>query len=127
VSPQFLDVEDVLGIHALQIERFGGSEGVRDLGLLDSAVAQPRAAFGGQFLHQDPFAMAAAYLFHVVMNHPFVDGNKRTGLMAALVFLDLNGHPIDRPSPALEEMTLAVAAGLKEKEEVTELLRSLSV
>jgi len=83
----FLELPDVLMVHADQIQRYGGETGVRDLGLLESAVAQPRAAFGGEYLHQDLFGMAAAYLFHIVCNHPFVDGNKRVGLVAARPFL----------------------------------------
>ena len=102
-EPLFLDAEDVIEIYANQLEIFGGSAGLRDRGLLDAAVAQPRASFGGQFLHQGPFEMGAAYLFHIVRNHPFVDGNERTGFLAALVFVDLvfvdlNGITIDRPT-----------------------------
>lgn len=93
----------------------GGSGGVRDPILLDSAIAQPRATFGGEYLHGDLFLMASAYLYHIVKNHPFVDGNKRAGLAAALVFLDLNGHPVDRPTMALYELTDGVASGLIEK------------
>lgn len=96
--PEFLDFEDVLELHTLQLARYGGAEGVRDQGLLESALAQPLATFDGEFVHADLFAMAAAYLFHIVRNHPFMDGNKRTGLLAALVFLDLNGISIERDS-----------------------------
>ncbi|MBM4377524.1 MAG: type II toxin-antitoxin system death-on-curing family toxin [Deltaproteobacteria bacterium] len=87
----FLTFEDVLGGHALQIERFGGTHGLRDEALLESALAQPSSSFGGEYLHADLFEMAAAYLFHVVKNPPFVDGDKRVGLAAALVFLEVNG------------------------------------
>ena len=86
----FLDVDDIIELHASQLELFGGGAGLRDQGLLESAVAQPQASFGGHLAHDGLFAMAAAYLFHLVSNHPFVDGNKRIGLIAALVFLDLN-------------------------------------
>ena len=99
--PEFLDVEDVLELHRLQLQRFGGGDGVRDRGLLESAAAQPQSSFGGTYTHDGLFAMAAAYLFHIVQNHAFVDGNKRTGLLAALVFLDLNGISIDHDSEAL--------------------------
>jgi death-on-curing protein len=126
MSPEFLDVADILAIHALQVERFDGSAGVRDPGLLDSAAAQPRATFGGAFLHADLLAMAAAYRIHLVRNHPFVDGNKRTGLAAALTFLDLDGHPIDRPSATLEAMTISVVEGRIDKDEVARRLRDLS-
>ena len=78
----FLAVEDVLYLHTNQIDLYGGDHGVRDINLLDSAIAQPQAAFGGNHLHAFPFEMAAAYMFHIVQNHPFVDGNKRTGAVA---------------------------------------------
>jgi death on curing protein len=110
-EPEFLDVDDVLEIHALQLEIYGGGEGLRDRGLLESAVAQAQASFGGQFVHEGIFAMAAAYLFHIVSNHPFVDGNKRAGMLAAIVFLDLNGISTARPSDALYELTMGVAEG----------------
>jgi|ERR1044071_150281 death-on-curing protein len=114
-EPLFLDVEDIIEIHATQLEVYGGSPGLRDRGLLESAVAQPLASFGGEFVHHGLFAMAAAYLFHIVSNHPFVDGNKRAGLLAALVFLDVNGITVDRPSEALYELTMSVAEGRLQK------------
>lgn len=86
MTPVFLTLDEALDIHRDQIQRYGGSSGIRDLGLLQSALAQPQAAFAGQFLHADLIEMAAAYLFHITQNHPFVDGNKRTGTAAALVF-----------------------------------------
>ena len=118
MSPEFLSLEDVLLLHADQIERFGGAPGVRDHGLLASAVAQPQATFDGERLHPDLFAQAAAYLFHIVANHPFVDGNKRTGLLAALVFLDLNGVTLDYGSEDLYTLTMAIASGEMPKEQV---------
>ena len=126
MTPEFLTVEDVVEIHALQLERFGGSAGVRDQGLLESAVAQPQMTFGGELVHADLFAMAAAYLFHLVQGHAFVDGNKRVGLLAALVFLDINGIPIERDSETLYELTLAVAEGRADKEEVAGVLRRVA-
>ena len=81
MSPESLTTEDIFDIHDMQLGRYGGGEGLRDQGLLESALAQPRATFGGDFVHDSLFAMAAAYLFHIVSNHPFVDGNKRTGLL----------------------------------------------
>ena len=90
-TPTFLTLDEVLEFHAEQVELFGGDPGVRDFGLLESAIAQPRQAFGGSFLHEDLALMAAAYLFHIVQNHPFADGNKRTGTHAAHVFLRYNG------------------------------------
>ena len=116
MSPIFLDVDDVIRLHFDQLKAFGGSGGIRDRGLLESAVAQPAATFGGDFLHESLSAMAAAYLLHIVMNHPFVDGNKRTGLAAAVVFLDLNGAaPAESATEHLFEATIAVAEGRLDK------------
>jgi death on curing protein len=125
VSPEFLTVDDVLAIHILQLERFGGSAGVRDLGLLESAVSQARVGFDGAYLHEDLFAMASAYLFSIVKNHPFIDGNKRAGLAAALTFLDLNGIAIDHSTNLLYDATMAVAEGRLAKEELAAALRRL--
>src|SRR6185437_12902547 len=91
----FLTIDEVLELHLKQIELFGGSAGLRDRGLLESAIAQPSQTFACAYLHEDIAAMAAAYLFHIVSNHPFLDGNKRTGTDAAVVFLDLNGYELD--------------------------------
>jgi death on curing protein len=125
-SPDFLDLEDVLELHGLQLARYGGADGVRDRGLLESAIAQPQATFDGAFVHDGLFAMAAAYLFHIVQNHPFVDGNKRTGLLAALVFLDLNGISITHGSPGLHDLTLGVAEGRVTKAEAAETLQRIA-
>ncbi len=122
---EFLSVDDVLEIHDEQLARFGGGEGVRDEGLLESAIAQPMATFDGAFVHRDLFEMAGAYLFHIVANHPFVDGNKRTGLLAALVFLALNGVEIAHSSEALYDLTMAVAEGSAGKQDVASCLRRL--
>jgi len=116
--PDFLTLPDILVLHENQISLYGGEHGVRDQGLLESALAQPQAAFGGQFLHEDIYAMAAAYLFHIVQNHPFVDGNKRTGAVAALAFLDLNNIEIDAPPGSLYDITVAVASGQAGKKEI---------
>jgi death-on-curing protein len=126
LNPEFLDIDDVLEIHASQIAEHGGSEGLRDRGLLESAIAQPMAQFDGQFLNQDLFEMAAALLLSLVRNHPFVDGNKRTALLAALTFLDLNGHSIDRPYRILIAMTIEVSAGSIGKELAAKVLRDVA-
>lgn len=120
----FLSAEDVLTLHADLVDLYGGEHGVRDMGLLDSAVAQPQASFGGQDLHQDLFEMAAAYLYHLVQNHPFFDGNKRTGAVAAMVFLDLNGIEIDAPKGSLYDLTMAVATGQAGKVEIAAFFRT---
>jgi death-on-curing protein len=123
---QFLELDDVIEIHAGQISNYGGSGGVRDLRLLESAVAQAEAGFGGQFLHADVYEMAAAYLFHLVMNHPFIDGNKRVGLEAALVFLEINSIVIDASDDELVELVLKTATGIFSKTEISAFLRSHS-
>ena len=127
MTPEFLTVADVLELHAEQLHRFGGADGLRDLGLLESAVAQPNAGFGGVLLHPGLFEMAAAYLYPIVCNHAFVDGDKRTGLLAALVFLDLNGIVVAHGTDALFELTLAVAEGRMTKPAVAEVLRRLTL
>jgi death-on-curing protein len=88
IEPDFLSLEDVLWIHEQQLELYGGQAGVRDQGLLESAIGMPRQTFGGDFVHEDHFSMAAAYAFHIGENQPFIDGNKRTALEACLTFLD---------------------------------------
>jgi death-on-curing protein len=124
--PEFLTLGDVLESHAQQIERYGGSDGIRDVGLLESAIAQPEAKFSGNYLHADIFEMAAAYLFHLVKNHPFVDGNKRIGLEAALVFLEINDLAVHATDEALVELTLSVARGEAGKPQVAEFFRANS-
>ena len=122
-APDFLTLADVLAVHANQIDLYGGEQGVRDTGLLESALAQPQAMFDGAFLHGDLFAMAGAYLFHIVQKHPFLDGNKRTGAVAALVFLDLNGATIEAPKGSLYDLTMSVATGRADKAEVAKFFR----
>lgn len=125
-DPVFLDVDDVLLIHGEQLAKYGGSAGLRDPGLLESAVAMPRATAGSEFVHDDLFAMAAAYAFHIAQNQPFVDGNKRAGLLAALVFLDLNGVAIADPEGRLYEAMIAIAQRRIDKAGLSGLLRSLA-
>jgi death-on-curing protein len=122
-DPLFLTLDEVLGIHADQIRRYGGRPGLRDLSLLQSALAMPETTFDEEFLHGTVFEMAAAYLFHVARNHPFVDGNKRTALMCALVFLGLNGQRLDAAPEDLFELVDGVAAGGVAKADVSVFLR----
>lgn len=124
--PYFLTVEDVLLLHEVQLGRFGGGAGLRDLPLLESAVAQPAATFAGSFVHTSLYEMAAAYLYHIVKNHPFIDGNKRTGLLSALTFLDTNGIRLLSGSASLYELTLGVAAGGVDKEQVATVFEDLA-
>lgn len=116
---------EVLHFHEDQIHRFGGKEGVRDLGLLESAVAQPRAFFGGHWLHENLYAMAGAYAFHICKNHPFFDGNKRTALVATLVFLEINGISVLDPKDVLADAIGRIATGQLNKEQWIDLLKTL--
>jgi len=122
-SPDFLTLDDVLAIHQDQIERYGGGQGLRDAGLLASAVESPRATFDGTYLHADLFRMAAAYLYHIVQNHPFIDGNKRTGAAAALVFLDLHAIEVAIDDDALVDLVLSVAQGQSDIPAIATFLR----
>ena len=120
-----LTVEIVSAIHAETIAKFGGSDGVREMALLESAVAAPHASYGGQSVYADVAETAAAYLFYLCRNHPFIDGNKRTALGACIVFLRLNGIEPKTDSPEWEALTLAVAASVLDRDETTARLRKL--
>ncbi len=122
-APAFLSVEHVLAIHRRMIDEFGGDPAVLDHGLLESAVMMPAAQFGGKFLHDGIPAMAAAYLFHICKNHAFADGNKRTALAAAEVFVLLNGMRLTATNKELEDLTLRVADGRASKDDATAFLR----
>jgi death-on-curing protein len=120
-----LTVEIVREIQAEAIGRFGGLDGVRELALLESAVAAPQASVGGQSPFKDLAEVAAAYLFYLSRNHPFIDGNKRTALGACIVFLRLNGVEPKADGPEWEELVLAVAASAIDRVEATRRLRRL--
>ncbi len=126
MNPLFIRVEDVIMIQEQQLAKDGGLAGIRDRNLLESAVMQPMATFGGEYLHTDIFSMAAAYLFHIVKNHPFIDANKRAGLVTALSFLKLNGIVVADPSALLYDTTMAVAEGRLDKDGLAEVLRGLA-
>jgi death-on-curing protein len=121
--PAFLSVRQVLAIHERMIAAFGGNGGIRDHGLLESAVTMPAASFGGEYLHRDVPEMAAAYLFHICRAHAFVDGNKRTALAASEVFLIANGWRLSASDDALVTLTLAVASRGASKDEVVSFFR----
>ncbi len=120
-----LDADIVREIHAAAIARFGGSGGLREQALLESAVAAPQASFGGHSPYGDLVEVAAAHLFYLCRNHPFVDGNRRTALGACLVFLRLNGMTPLSDNPAWAELTLAVAAGELKRSQTTARLRQV--
>lgn len=123
----FLDLDDILRIHRNQIGLYGGDHGLRDAGLLRSATATPRQTFDGTYLHPDIFEMAAAYLFSIICDRPFVDGNKRTGVVAAMVFLGLNGVEVDVDDDLLAEFVLQVARGVVDRPAVATFLREHAI
>jgi len=123
-GPIFLTLDQVLRLHDRQIEQFGGSAGIRDVALVESAIAQSHQVFAGEYLHKDFPEMAAAYLFHLTKNHGFVDGNKRIGAAAALVFLEMNGIDTDGiDEDDMGSLTLSVADGTADKEAAAEFLQ----
>lgn len=111
-------------IHNDQIKRYGGHPGIRSIELLKSAIAVPAASFGGDYLHTDVYEMAAAYLFHIARNHPFMDGNKRTGAVAAVVFLILNGIELNANEDSFEKMVLSAAEGKIDKAKIARFFRN---
>jgi death on curing protein len=125
-----LSAEAVKAIHDEVLAAHGGSSGLRDIALLESAVAAPQATYGGEPLLKNVVEIAAAYLFYLCSNHPFVDGNKRAGLAACLVFLEANGRLPEpglpgRESDAWEALVLDVAASRIDRDETTGRLRLL--
>jgi death-on-curing protein len=108
-EPQWLDIDIVLDFHAEQLALFGGAEGLRDRGLLESALARPVNKFA--YGEKDLAALAAAYSFGIARNHPFIDGNKRTAFASMIVFLGLNGIELDAPQEAATAVILSLAAG----------------
>ena len=123
MDPVFLTLDEVIEIHREMIAQYGGSDGIRDDGLLESAVATPQAGFGGEYVHSNIFEMSAAYLFHIVKNHPFIDGNKRTGAMAAFVFLKINKLTLVADEDQFERIVIDVAESKIEKREIAEFLK----
>ncbi|MEG4116971.1 type II toxin-antitoxin system death-on-curing family toxin [Microcoleus sp. N9_B4] len=118
-TPKFLSLDEVLELHDDQISSFGGTPGVRDEGLLESALAQPQATFGGQLLHPTIAEQAAAYLYHLAMNHPFIDGNKRTAFAVTDTSLRLNGCALNLTDDRAYDLVMRVARGTITKEELT--------
>lgn len=120
-----LTVSMIREVHAAALADFGGSDGLRDESLLESAVAAPKATFGGHSVYADLVEVAAAYLFHLCRNHPFVDGNKRAALGACLLFLRLNGRSSAPDGDAWEQLVLDVAASRLDRDATTARLRVL--
>ncbi len=125
-DPKFLSLKQVLEIHRIQLQCFGGREGIRDQAALESAVAMPRAGLGDKYFHLYPFGMAAAYAFHIAENQPFIDGNKRTALDSALTFLEANGVPIEDADMRLYQAMFDIADRRLSKAGLEALLKDLA-
>ncbi len=123
LSPKFLTLNQVIALHQLQIDQFGGALGVKDEGLLLSALGQPESGFGDEYFHKDLYEMAAAYLFHLVKNHAFNDGNKRIAALAGAVFLQVNGLIVTADEDEFEKLVLDAAQSLVSKEQIAEFFR----
>ena len=121
-TPEFVPKSDVLDIHKRQIERFGGLDGIRDDGLLDSALAQPQATFFGELLHPTISSQAAAYLYHLAKNHPFLEGNKRTAFATMIAFLSMNSYELNMSEEVAYNMVMQVAQSEMTKEELSSFL-----
>ncbi|MCP9292087.1 type II toxin-antitoxin system death-on-curing family toxin [Gracilimonas sediminicola] len=117
-----MDKETILAFHSDLVKTYGGKQGIRDEGLLESALAQPQASYGGEYVHSNIFEMAAAYGFHICKNHPFFDGNKRTALVAIYTFLYVNGYRLQAEKKGLYAVMIDLANGNLEKEELVKFL-----
>lgn len=119
----FLSVEEVIQIHDELVSEYSGLHGIRNMGLLISAIEMPKATMFGEYLHESIYDKASAYLYHIICNHAFLDGNKRTGSAAALIFLSQNGYKVKYDINAFEEMVCNVAQGSFSKEDVSKFLQ----
>jgi len=124
IGPVFLGLDEIVEIHGDQIKRYGGRAGIRDFESLKSAIAMPAAGIGGDYFHKDIYEMAAAYLFHIVRNHPFVDGNKRTGAVASVIFLQMNGMELEADEDSLMGVVLSTAEGINDKSSIAQFFRN---
>lgn len=122
-APVYLDIETIITIHKMQIDEHGGLDGIRNMGGLESAVAQPQATFGSEDLHLTIFDKAAAYAFYIAESQSFIDGNKRVALASALIFLALNGYEFTEDQPKFYDAMIAISSGELDKEGLSNLFR----
>ncbi len=123
---RFLTFREVETLHELGLSMYGGGAGLRDRALLDGAIAMARTAFGDRYAHDVPFGMAAAYTFHIALNHPYIDGNKRTAFAAAVAFLHINGWEVTADQPSAAQVVLDVVAGRCSKQALSDWFQSNS-
>ena len=124
---KFLDKETILYFHTDQIKKYGGSYGIRDENLLESALAQPQATLKGDYLHKNIYEMASAYGYHLCKNHPFIDGNKRISLIAMYTFLFVNGYELKMDEKEIYLLIMGVANNSISKEELTEYIKKYTI
>lgn len=122
----YLNINQVLAIHNEVIEQIGGSKGIRDMGLLESAVARPQATFGGIDLYPDIFSKAACLGHSLICNHSFIDGNKRTGYMAMRIFLNINGYDIEASLEERYKFAVEIAEKTRKEKAIAEWLKGHS-
>lgn len=123
---RYLKTEEVMFAHDTAIDSYGGSYGLRDLGLLLSALEMPKSEMFGHCLHPSVFDKASAYLFHIISNHPFIDGNKRTATACCMLFLFLNGEKLNIDKEILADFVVDIANGKFTKKEISEFLEKHS-
>jgi death-on-curing protein len=121
--PKFLTFTQVLALHQIQIEEFGGLKGIKDEGLLKSALSQPEAGMAGEYFHKDIHEMTSAYLFHLVKNHAFNDGNKRIAALVAAVFLQVNGFKLTANEKDFEKLVLDASQSSLSKPQIADFFR----
>ncbi len=121
----YLDKDTIIEIHRLQIKEHGGLDGIRNMGGLESAIAQPQTTFGNEDLHPTVFDKAAAHAFYIAESQSFIDGNKRVALASALIFLALNGYEFTEDQPKLYETMIDISVGKLDKEGLSGLFRDL--
>lgn len=123
----FLTIEEVIQIHDELVSEYGGLHGIRDMGLLVSAIEMPKASMFGEYLHESVYDKAAAYLYHIVCNHAFLDGNKRTGAATTLIFLIQNGYAVKFDMKKFEELICDVSQGKVLKEVISKFLSTPNI
>ena len=123
---KYLSINQILVTHNEIIEQVGGSKGIRDIGLLESAVARPQATFAGEDLYPDIFSKAAALGHSAILNHPFVDGNKRTGYIAMRLFLNLNGYDLKASIEERYKFVMEIVQKTKDEESIAKWLKNNS-
>jgi death-on-curing protein len=123
IDTKFLTLDEILDLHTIAINRHGGLHGIRDQALLESALGQPEMHVFGRYVHNDIYLMAAAYCFHIIKNHAFLDGNKRTGIACALFFLEKNNIFLNIDSDSICDLAVKIAKSEINKEEIAASLR----